>query len=76
MFRVQKTARWMAWATINSGYTEHGVFSAPFRGTPPTGKSYEVVAMERFVLEKGLIIRRWGARDWTAIARQVGIPLR
>jgi predicted ester cyclase len=51
------------------------VFSAPFRGTPPTGKSYEVVAMEWFVLEKGLIIRRWGALDWAAIARQVGIPL-
>jgi steroid delta-isomerase-like uncharacterized protein len=56
-------------------YTERGVFSAPFRGTPPTGKAYEVVAMEWFVLDKGRIIRRWGARDWAAIARQVGIPL-
>jgi len=56
-------------------YTERGVFTAPFRGSPPTGKSYEVVAMEWFVFEQGRIVRRWGARDWAAIARQLGISL-
>jgi steroid delta-isomerase-like uncharacterized protein len=57
-------------------YTERGTFSAPFRGTPPTGKSYEVVAMEWFVFRDGLIVRRWGARDSASIFRQMGIPLK
>jgi steroid delta-isomerase-like uncharacterized protein len=57
-------------------YTERGVFSAPYRGTPPTGKSYEVVAMEWFVFRDGVIIRRWGARNSAAIFRQMGIPLK
>ncbi|MCC6699094.1 MAG: nuclear transport factor 2 family protein [Candidatus Hydrogenedentes bacterium] len=56
-------------------YTESGVFSAPFMGTPPTGKTYEVVAMEWFELRAGRILRRWGARDSAAIYRQLGIPL-
>jgi len=56
-------------------YTERGTFSAPFRGTPPPGKSYEVVAMGWFVFRAGLIVRRLGARDSASIFRQMGIPL-
>jgi len=56
-------------------YTERGTFSAPFRGTPPNGKSYEVVAMGWFVFRAGLIVRRLGARDSASIFRQMGIPL-
>ncbi|MCC6487686.1 MAG: nuclear transport factor 2 family protein [Candidatus Hydrogenedentes bacterium] len=56
-------------------YTETGVFSAPFQGTAPTGKSYKVVVMEWFELRAGRILRRWGARDSAAIYRQLGIPL-
>ncbi|HET7536952.1 MAG TPA: ester cyclase [Candidatus Didemnitutus sp.] len=60
---------------VAARYTERGTFVAPFRGTEPTGKSYEVVAMEWFVLKDGLIHRRWGARDSATIFRQMGVPL-
>jgi steroid delta-isomerase-like uncharacterized protein len=56
-------------------FIERGTFSSSFRGIPPTGKSYEVIAMEWFVLRDGKITQRWGARDSTAIFRQMDIPL-
>ena len=56
-------------------FIERGTFSSSFRGMPPTGKPYEVIAMEWFVLREGKITQRWGARDSTAIFRQMGIPL-
>ena len=34
-------------------FTERGTFSSPFRGIPPTDKSYEVIAMDWFVLRDG-----------------------
>jgi predicted ester cyclase len=52
-------------------YTERGTFRAPFRGKGPTGKSYELVAMEWFEFKDGLIHRRWGARDSGSQARQL-----
>src|SRR3954467_14752035 len=36
-------------------YTERGTFPRPFRGREPTGRSYEVGAMEWFVLREGRI---------------------
>jgi steroid delta-isomerase-like uncharacterized protein len=54
-------------------YTERGTFAGPFRGKQPTGKSYELVAMEWFEFRGGRIHRRWGARDSAAQARQVGL---
>jgi steroid delta-isomerase-like uncharacterized protein len=56
-------------------YTERGTFRGPFRGHAPTGKSYELVAMEWFEVRDGKIRRRWGARDFAAQARQAGLPL-
>lgn len=56
-------------------YTERGTFRAPFRGQSPTGKSYELVAMEWFIVRGGKIQRRWGARDSAAQSRQIGLPL-
>jgi steroid delta-isomerase-like uncharacterized protein len=56
-------------------YTERGTFRGPFRGQPPTGKSYELVAMEWFVVKDGRIQRRWGARDAASQARQIGLPM-
>ena len=53
-------------------YTERGTSLRSFRGQGPTGKSYEVVAMEFFELRDGFIHRRWGARDSANIARQLG----
>lgn len=54
-------------------YTERGVFREAFRGTAPTGKRYEVVAMEWFELRDGKIARRWGARDSASISRQLAV---
>ena len=56
-------------------YTERGKSMRPFRGSPATGRSYEVVAMEWFMMRDGLIHHRWGARDSTAEFRQMGLPL-
>ena len=56
-------------------YTERGTFRAAFRGHPPTGKSYELGAMEWFVLKDGLIQKRWGARDSASQARQLEMKL-
>lgn len=53
-------------------YTERGCFVAPFRGKQPTGKHYELMAMEWFVLKDGRISRRWGARDSAAMTKQIG----
>ena len=55
-------------------YTERGRFVGPFRGAAPTGKPYELTAMEWFVLRAGRITARWGARDSAAQARQIGLP--
>ncbi len=59
--------------TVAVRYTERGTFRAPFRGNAPTGKSYELVAMEWFVVRDGKIYRRWGARDAASQARQLGM---
>ena len=56
-------------------YTERGVFRGAFRGHAPTGRPFEVVAMEWFTVHGGMIQQRWGARDFAAIARQIGMPL-
>ena len=56
-------------------YTERGKFRGAFRGAAPTDKTFEVVALEWFVVRGGRIQQRWGARDFAAIARQIGLPL-
>jgi steroid delta-isomerase-like uncharacterized protein len=56
-------------------YTERGTFRGPFRGQAPTGRSFELVAMEWFVVRDGRIQRRWGARDGASQARQIGLSL-
>lgn len=53
-------------------YTETGTSKGTFMGNAPTGKSYELVAMEWFVIKDALILRRWGARDGASQARQLG----
>lgn len=55
-------------------YSERGTFRAPFLGHEPTGKSFELVAMEWFEFREGRIARRWGARDSASQARQIGLP--
>ncbi|MBK7974429.1 MAG: ester cyclase [Deltaproteobacteria bacterium] len=56
-------------------YTERGKSVGEFLGNPPTGKTYEVVAMEWFVMKDGKIAKRWGARDSAAMARQMGLSI-
>jgi steroid delta-isomerase-like uncharacterized protein len=56
-------------------YTERGTSVGEFQGKGPTGKSYEIVAMEWFELAGGRIRRRWGARDMAAQHRQMGLSL-
>jgi steroid delta-isomerase-like uncharacterized protein len=56
-------------------YVERGTSVGSFRGGPVTGKSFEVVAMEWFVIKEGKIHRRWGARDNASQMRQMGLPL-
>ncbi|MBW8364157.1 MAG: ester cyclase [Rhizobium sp.] len=60
---------------VAARHVESGSFRAPAFGHQPTGKSYERVGIEWFEIEGGKIKRRWGARDSTAQARQLGIPL-
>jgi steroid delta-isomerase-like uncharacterized protein len=61
--------------TVAVRYVESGTSVRAFRGLGPTGKSYELVAMEWFVVKDGLIHRRWGARDFASQSRQLGFPL-
>jgi steroid delta-isomerase-like uncharacterized protein len=60
--------------TVAARYVERGTFRAPAFGMEPTGKSYELVAMEFFEIQDGKIKRRWGARDAASQARQLGLP--
>jgi predicted ester cyclase len=59
-------------STVAVRYTERGTSRAPFRGRPATGRSYALIAIEWFELDGGRIVRRWGARDGAAQARQLG----
>jgi steroid delta-isomerase-like uncharacterized protein len=61
--------------TVAARYLERGTSVGPFRGQPATGKAYEIVAMEWFIIQDGLIHRRWGARDSASQSRQMGLPL-
>jgi steroid delta-isomerase-like uncharacterized protein len=58
---------------VAARYVERGASRAAFRGQGPTGRSYEIVAMEWFVLRDGRIHRRWGARDSASQAKQMGL---
>ena len=60
---------------VAARFTETGRFKAPAFGHQPTGKAYELVALELFEIENCRIKRRWGARDSAFQARQLGITL-
>lgn len=61
--------------TVAVRYVERGRCVGSFRGQPVTGKSFEIVAMEWFIVQEGKIHRRWGARDSAAQSRQMGLQL-
>lgn len=58
--------------TVAVRYTERGKSVRAFRGAGPTGRTYEITAMEWFEVKDNLIHRRWGARDSAAQSRQLG----
>jgi steroid delta-isomerase-like uncharacterized protein len=53
-------------------YTERGWSRAPYLGRPATGRSYELPAVDWFVIEEGRIVRQWRVRDRSSLARQLG----
>jgi predicted ester cyclase len=59
--------------TVAARFVETGTFNKPAFGREPTGKSYELIAMEWFEVAGDKIVRRWGARDSASQARQLGI---
>ena len=61
--------------TVAVRYTERGKSVGSFRGGPVTGRAFEVVAMEWFIIKEGRISRRWGARDSASQSRQMGLPV-
>jgi steroid delta-isomerase-like uncharacterized protein len=62
--------------TVAVRYTERGKSVGSFRGGPVTKESFEVVAMEWFIIQDGKIQRRWGARDSAAQSRQMGLEIK
>ncbi|OLE52087.1 MAG: ester cyclase [Acidobacteria bacterium 13_1_20CM_3_53_8] len=61
--------------TVAVRYLERGTSVGLFRGHQPTGRIFEVVAMEWFIIKDGKIHRRWGARDNASQFRQMGLLL-
>lgn len=53
-------------------YTERGWSRASYLGQPTTGRSYELPAVDWFVIEQGRIVRQWRVRDRASQARQLG----
>ena len=53
-------------------YTERGWSRAPYLGRQATGRSYELPAVDWFVIEEGRIARQWRIRDGAALQRQLG----
>jgi len=53
-------------------YTERGWSRASYLGRPATGRSYELPAVDWFVIEEGRIVRQWRVRDRASQARQLG----
>ena len=53
-------------------YTERGWSRAAYLGHPATGRSYELPAVDWFVIEEGRIARQWRIRDRASLARQLG----
>jgi predicted ester cyclase len=53
-------------------YTERGWSRAPYLGRQATGRSYELPAVDWFVIEEGRIARQWRIRDRASMARQLG----
>lgn len=58
--------------TVAARHTERGRSAKAFQGLGPTGRNYELTAMEWFEIHGDRIHRRWGARDAASQYRQLG----
>ncbi len=58
--------------TIALLYIERGWSRGPYLDQPATGQSYELPAVDWFVIEEGRIVRQWRIRDRASLARQLG----
>ena len=58
--------------TVAVRFTERGQSVGEFMGMGPTGRTYEMIAMEWFEIKESLIYRRWGTRDSGTQSRQLG----
>jgi ketosteroid isomerase-like protein len=55
-------------------FCESGCWTGPCLGWEnPTGRTYQMPAIEWFSMRDGVIHRRWGIRDSGMLARQIGL---
>ena len=54
-------------------YTARGTHKGEFMGVAPTGKSFEVAALQISRIENGKVVERWGSTDQLGILKQLGI---
>lgn len=54
-------------------YTMRGSHQGDFMGVPPTGKHFEVAALQIAKFKDGKCVERWGSTDELGILKQLGI---
>lgn len=54
-------------------YTLSGTHEGEFQGVPPTGRRFEVSAMQLARFENGRCVERWGSTDELGMMKQLGI---
>jgi predicted ester cyclase len=54
-------------------YTIGGTHQGEFQGAAPTGKSFEVSALQLARFENGRCVERWGSTDELGMMKQLGI---
>jgi predicted ester cyclase len=57
--------------TVAARFTETGRFNSPLGDLPEAAPDYALTALEWFEFAGGKIARRWSARDFASITRQV-----
>lgn len=62
-------------STVAARYIERGKFVAPYRGVPPTGRSYEIQAMHWFDFAGDKIACRWASRNLASLYWQIGVTI-
>lgn len=58
--------------TVSVRMTQRGTHEGEFLGVPPTGQSFEIMAMAFAHLEDGKVIERWVQPDVLGLMQQIG----